>query len=151
MTRSRIQIAIAALVIAAIGGAAIAQDANTDAVTARKADMQAVQAGLGALRAAGADMAAAKAAALKVDAAFKDFGTKLPAGTATPFAKSRAKAEIWSDGPGFKAALDKATAASGALVAAANGTDAAAVTAAGGAVGGVCAGCHGAYRGPVVP
>jgi cytochrome c556 len=74
-----------------------------------------------------------------------------PAGSDSSAGKTRAKAEIWSDSAGFKAASDKAAAASDNLATAVKGGDAAAVQTAAQGVQGACGGCHTAYRGPAVP
>jgi cytochrome c556 len=104
---------------------------------------------MGAIR--GADAEAAKRAAIDINNGFKAFATQFPAGSDISAGKTRAKAEIWSDAAGFKAAVDRAITASGQLVSATNSGDPAQVTAAAGALQQSCAGCHGAYRGPPVP
>ena len=81
--------------------------------------------------------AAVQAAAAEIPATFKDSAT-------TP--KSRAKPEIWSQWDKFLAdskALDDTLPA---LVAAAGGTDRAALGAALGATGKTCGGCHDTFR-----
>lgn len=149
MSRKRVaEIAVAAVLLAGLAGAAFAQ---ADAIAARQAFMKSLNGKMGAIRNFAGDAAAAKSAAADIERGFKAFGTQFPAGSDAAAGKTRAKAEIWSDAAGFKAANDKAVAASGQLVAATNGGDAAAVTAALGAVTQTCAGCHGAYRGPPVP
>lgn len=58
---------------------------------------------------------------------------------------TRAKAEIWSDPEGFNAGFEKLKAAASAIVGA---SDAAAVGAGMGDLGGACKACHEKYRGP---
>lgn len=60
----------------------------------------------------------------------------------------RAKANIWTDWDGFKAAMEKSDAAAADLVAAAETGDRSATLAALGAMGKTCKGCHEEYRGP---
>jgi len=96
------------------------------------------------------DMAAAKVEAQKLSDGFKTFGVLFPAGSDSSAGKTRAKAEVWTDAAGFKAANDKAIAAADSLLLATGGTDAAAVMAALTSVQQTCGGCHGAYRGPPV-
>ncbi|MDF1730519.1 MAG: cytochrome c [Minwuia sp.] len=60
----------------------------------------------------------------------------------------RAKASIWSDWAGFKAANERLIAASADLVAATETMDAGKIGAALGATGKTCGGCHDDYRGP---
>ena len=98
--------------------------------------------------AAAGDMTAAKAAAKTLDDGWKAFATQFPAGSDSAAGKTRAKAEIWSNATGFKAEMDKALAASAALVAATNGTDKDAMANAVSNVNGVCVSCHNDFRGP---
>jgi len=147
MVRKRaIELAVAAVMLTVLGGAAFAQ---ADAIAARQAFMKSLTGKMGAVR--GADPAAAKQAAIDINNGFKAFATQFPPGSDSSAGKTRAKAEIWSDSAGFKAAVDRAITASGQLVSAVNSGDAAQVTAAAGAMQQTCAGCHGAYRGPPVP
>ncbi len=148
MAKRVIEIAAAAVLLAVLGGAAFAQ---ADAIAARQAFMKSLNGKMGAVRNFATDAEGAKAAAASLNNGFKAFGGQFPAGSDAAAGKTRAKAEIWSDAAGFKAANEKAVAATAALVAATNSGDAAAVTAALGGVTGTCAGCHGAYRGPPVP
>ena len=140
--------AAAAALLTSVGGVALAHvaDANAD----RQAFMKSVGGLLSTVRTAATagDMATAKASAQKLSDGFKKFAVQFPAGSDATAVKTRAKAEIWTDAAGFKAANDKAIAASDALLLAAGGTDAAAVTAALSSVQKTCAGCHGVYRGP---
>jgi cytochrome c556 len=147
MARKRaIELAVGAVMLAVLGGAAYAQ---ADAITARQAFMKSLPAKTQAVR--GADPAAAKQAAIDINNGFKALASQFPPGSDSSAGKTRAKAEIWSDSAGFKAAADRAVAASGQLVSAINSGDPAQVTTAAGALTQTCAGCHGAYRGPAVP
>lgn len=121
-----VEVALVTALVAGLGGAAIAQDAAAN-IAARQAFMKGLQAQMGAAR--GGD-AAAKAA---VEAGFKAFKGHFPAQPDLTVAKTRAKAEIWSNRAEFNAKVDEAAAA----------------VAAGGAPN--CAGCHNAFRGPPVP
>jgi len=145
MRKRAFELAVAAAMLAALGGAAFAQ---ADAIAARQAFMKSLQGKLAAVR--GADPAAAKQAAIDINSGFKALATQFPPGSDSSAGKTRAKAEIWSDSAGFKTAVDRAISASGQLVSAVNSGDAGQVTAAAGAVQQACAGCHGAYRGPSV-
>jgi cytochrome c556 len=122
----------------------------TDMMATRQAFMKSVGGSLGAVRTAAAagDMAAAKASAQKLSDGFKIFGASFPAGTDSASSRTRAKAEIWTDATGFKAANDKAIAAADAVVLATGGSDTAAVTASLTSLQQTCGGCHSVYRGP---
>jgi len=146
--RRTAELAVAVALLAGLGGAAFAQ---ADAIAARQAFMKQVGGKLGAVRNFATDAAGAKAAAADLDKGFKAFHGQFPAGSDATAGKTRAKAEIWSDAAGFKAANDKATAATTALVAAVDGGNAETITAAVGAVQGSCGGCHTPFRGPPVP
>ncbi len=148
ISKRKIEFAVAGLLALGLAGAAIAQDAAAN-IAARQKDMQDVQANMLAVNnAAGkGDLAAAKEAALKINLAFKDASTRFTPGADSTVAKTRAKAEIWSDAAGFKAKIDGAIATSDKLVAATNGTDVAAIQTAAGDVNALCYGCHTPYRG----
>lgn len=146
MVRKRVtELAVAAVLLATLGGAAFAQ---ADAIAARQAFMKSLNARMGAVR--GADPAAAKQAAIDINNGFKALASQFPAGSDSGAGKTRAKAEVWSDSAGFKAAVDRAIVASGQLVSAVNSGDATQVTTAAGAMAQSCQGCHNAYRGPPV-
>ena len=59
---------------------------------------------------------------------------------------TKAKAEIWSDAAGFKAASDKMQGEMSKLAAVAKGGNIDAIKAAAGAVGGTCKACHDNFR-----
>jgi len=84
------------------------------------------------------------AAAKKVHTLAVNSPTLFPEGSM----EYRAKASIWSDWAGFKAASDHLVAASADLVKAAESMDAGKIGAALGATGKTCGGCHDDYRGP---
>lgn len=142
------ELAVAVALFAGLGGAAFAQ---ADAIAARQAFMKQVGGKLGAVRNFATDAAGAKTAAADLEKGFKAFAGQFPAGSDATAGKTRAKAEIWSDAAGWKAANDKSSAAATALVAAVNGGNAEAITAAAGALQGTCGGCHTPFRGPPVP
>ncbi len=84
------------------------------------------------------------AAAMKINTLAKQVPSWFPEGSG----EYRAKANIWTDWAGFKAANDKLVAASADLVAATKTMDSAQIGAALGATGKTCGGCHETYRGP---
>ena len=84
------------------------------------------------------------AAAMKINTRAKRVPSWFPEGSG----EYRAKANIWTDWAGFKAANDKLVAASADLVAATKTMDSAQIGAALGATGKTCGGCHETYRGP---
>lgn len=84
------------------------------------------------------------AAAMKINTMAADIPSWFPEGSG----EYRAKANIWTDWAGFKAANDKLVAASADLVAATKTMDAGKIGAALGATGKTCGGCHDDYRGP---
>lgn len=72
-----------------------------------------------------------------------------PAGTGPDSgAKTRAKAEIWSDAAGFKAAVTKLEVEAAKLEKVSKTGDINAIKDQGKALGGACGGCHKVYRGP---
>lgn len=86
------------------------------------------------------DAAAAEAAKAAIVAAAAEIPARFEANTTDP--KSKAKAEIWMNWDDFLAKANALSAAAGALDAA----TVEGVQAGMGAVGGVCAACHKAYR-----
>lgn len=84
------------------------------------------------------------AAAMKINTMAAEIPSWFPEGSG----EYRAKANIWTDWAGFKAANDKLVAASADLVAATKTMDAGKIGAALGATGKTCGGCHEDYRGP---
>jgi cytochrome c556 len=71
-----------------------------------------------------------------------------PEGSGPESGRTRAKAEIWSDAAGFRAANERFQQASGAFNQAAQSGDLAAVRAALPALRQSCSNCHDKYRGP---
>ncbi|MEP2530531.1 cytochrome c [Shimia sp.] len=143
----------AALSLALLGGTAFADGHVDAAIKARQSQMQLYAFNLGALgaMAKGAvayDAEAATAAASNLAAvAMLDQSMLWPAGSDSGAAKTRAKAEMWSNYPDVMA---KGKALSDAAVAmqAAAGTDLDSLRGAMGAVGGACGACHKVYREP---
>lgn len=84
------------------------------------------------------------AAAMKIHALAEKVPAMFPEGSG----EYRAKASIWTDWAGFKAANDKLVAASADLITATRTMDAGKIGAALGATGKTCGGCHDDYRGP---
>ncbi|MDF1721419.1 MAG: cytochrome c [Minwuia sp.] len=84
------------------------------------------------------------AAAMKINTLSQQVPSWFPEGSG----EYRAKANIWTDWAGFKAANDKFVAASADLVEATKTMDAGKIGAALGATGKTCGGCHETYRGP---
>jgi cytochrome c556 len=141
-----VEAAIAVVLFVGCAGSVLAQDVAT-AVSNRQAAMKAIGGASGALR--GGDPAAIRAAGKTIGDNLATFGANLPAGSGPESGqKTRAKAEIWSDSAGFKAAVSQAVAAADGL--AKVGDDPAAITAAGQAMQQACGGCHAKYRGPAV-
>jgi cytochrome c556 len=152
-TKRIIEAALAAAIFAAAAGSVLAQ-APADAVAKRQAIMKGMAPSIGAINtAAGAgDFATAQSKAAELAVNAKSLGTLFPPGSGTESgAKTRAKAEIWSDSAGFTAAYGKLTAATDGLVAATAAKDADKVKAAIGGLQQACGGCHTPYRGPPVP
>ena len=144
-TRGRI-LAVAAAFIVAGTGLAFAEGAAP--VDHRQAEMKKVGGAMKRLSQSAkgeqpfgpetvAAAAAIQAVANNVPALFKDNA---------PDPKSRAKPEVWSDAGKFAAASKAFADTTPALVAAAGGTDAAALGAALGASGKTCGACHDAFR-----
>lgn len=95
------------------------------------------------------DLAKATAAASDLIETMKKIPDVFPEGTGgpNPEGKWTAKAEIWSDWKGFLAARDTAADKATALLAALNGGDMNAITAAFGDMGkNGCGACHGKFR-----
>lgn len=151
---ARIRILEAVLCVAIFAGAAttvLAQGGPADTIAKRSAAMKGMGGALGAIKGAAGtgDFDTAAAKAKEVQATVHGLGDLFPAGSGPESgAKTRAKPEIWTDAAGFKAALDKAGAASDGLVAATASKNADQVNAALTAFQGTCGGCHTPYRGP---
>jgi len=144
------EVALAAALFAGIATVGLAQ-APADEVAARQAAMKVVGKGNAAIAAAmkaeTPDFPGANAAAKSIQSAFTAFPGHFVAGSGPDSGiTTKAKAEIWTDMEGFKAANMKAVTASAALVAATAGTDVAAVNAAQTELRGTCGGCHSKYR-----
>ena len=129
-------------------GASTVALGDTDVIKTRQASMKAIGGAMGSLvkMAKGEvayDAAAAKAAVATIAAKAEGFDTLFPAGSDK--GETEAKATIWSDTAGFKAALGKLQAAAKAN-ADGVGTGLDGVKAALGGLGGACKGCHDTYR-----
>ncbi len=134
-----------------LAGAAVAGLSGAEAAKARMEHMK----GLGAatkavfeqVKTGAPDMAVVKLNAAKIDAAAKALPTWFPAGSgqsAEP--KSHALPVIWTDKTGFDTKAKALAAAAPKLLAAANGTDPAAVGPAFKEVGASCKGCHETFK-----
>jgi len=141
---------VAGALFASIATTGLAQSA-ADAVAARQAAMKAIGKSnaviANAMKADTPDFAAASEAAKTISNAFTAFPGHFGPGTGPDSGvTTKAKAEIWTDMDAFRAANDRAIAASAALVIAAGGTDVAAINSAQTALRGTCGGCHSAFR-----
>jgi len=137
---------VAGLLSVAVAGPTMSQGmlSGADAIAKRKEVMQSNGATLRAAGAAtGADAIAAGQTLVDNFAMLVDL---FPADSQT--GATRAKPEIWTDSAGFTAALSTAATSAAAILTAAKAGDMAAYTAAVGAMGGACGGCHNTYRGP---
>lgn len=139
-------------VLATAGFAASHAGEENKSVTARHAMMQMIAYHTGILGGVAKgemeyDSAMVDAAAMNIASlAAMDRATLWIEGTEQgAAADSRAKPEIWSDAEGFGAAFEKLETAASAMVGA---SDAAAVGAGMGDIGGACKACHENYRGP---
>ena len=151
------EVTLAAALFAGLAGAVYAQATNDEIIAKRRAEMVTVgraNGGIGAaVRTATPDAAtleALKGEAGKIVAAFdvlKD-PALWPKGSGLPevTAGTKAKAEIWSDPAGFKAALDNSVTAAAALKAATDAGNAEQIKAAQAAMQGTCGGCHSKFR-----
>ncbi len=144
-TRGRI-LAVAAAFIVAGTGLAFAEGAAP--VDHRQAEMKKIG---GAMKRLSQSAKGEKpfgpetvAAAEAIQAIARDIPALFKDNAADP--KSRAKPEVWSDAGKFAAASKAFADTTPALVAAAGGTDAAALGAALGASGKTCGACHDAFR-----
>lgn len=142
-TRNRlIEVAVAAALFAGVATVGFAQ-APADFVAKRQAAMKAIGAQGAALRGPASTPDQRRAAAKVVYDNLTVLGANVPAGSGSEAGvPTKAKAEIWSDAPGFKTALDAALKAADTAVKA----DDASVQAAAAALFGACGGCHTKYR-----
>ena len=121
---------------------------QADAIKTRQAAMKAIGGSMGSLvkmikGEAPFDAAVAKAAVATIGEKAKDFDTLFPAGSDK--GETEAKATIWSDTAGFKAALAKLQAAAKDNAETVGGS-VDTVKATVGALGATCKGCHDGYR-----
>lgn len=137
-----VEAAIAAVLFVGCAGAVLAQDVPT-AVGNRKAAMKAIGGASAALR--GQDTAALRGAGKTISENLATFAANLPVGSGPESGQpTKAKAEIWSDDAGFKAAL--AAAQTAATTLANVGDDPAVATGAAQNMQRACGGCHSKYR-----
>jgi cytochrome c556 len=151
MNRRIIELALCAVIFAGAATAVVAQGNAADAIAKRQAIMKGMGASAQAIRTAAtaSDFATAQAKSAELAVNVKSLAPLFPAGSgADSGAKTRAKPEIWTDSAGFKAALEKASAAADGLVAATASKNADQITAALTAFQGSCGGCHTPFRGP---
>lgn len=151
MAKRIFEIALCATLVAGMATASLAQG---DVIAKRQAGMKTLFQSANAINnaAKGGDFDTAATKAKELSATMHGFASQFPAGSGPKEGvKTRAKAEIWSDAAGFKAALDKSTGAADAVVASVASKDAAAIGAAVQAFQGTCGGCHTPFRGPPVP
>jgi cytochrome c556 len=141
----------ATLLVAGIGLAlAGPASAGVSAAEQRKVAMKALGGHMKAIGAVAKGKAAFSAAipvhAQAINEMAQYMGLLFPAGSGG--SETRAKPEIWSDGPGFAAKLEAFAGATPALVAAAKTGNAGAIGAALSKVGKNCGGCHKPFRVP---
>ena len=148
--------AITGLLFAGMAGVAIAQTTE-EVIAKRRATMTASMRSNGTLNAAlkagnvtPEALELLKGEAGKVHAAFTQMADPAlwPKGSGLPEVASgtKAKAEIWTDSAGFKAALEASVAASAKLKAAADAGDVEGMKAGVAGVQGACSSCHAKYR-----
>jgi cytochrome c556 len=143
------EVALCAVLFAGVAGASLAQGGAADVIAKRSAAMKGFGASGAAINAAAGtgDFATANAKAKDLAATVHALPTLFPAGSGpgagTP---TRAKAEIWTDMAGFKAAADKAATAADGIVAATDAKNADQIKDAVRAFQGTCGGCHTPYR-----
>lgn len=128
----------------AAGGAGVSMPA-ADIIAGRKAGMLMSASSIGGMKAAldrGDDPKSLTFAATGLAAWGKATGGQFPKGSEG----GEAKATIWSDAAGFKAAADQYATDTAALVEAAKSGDKAKFTENWGKVRGNCAACHGKYK-----
>ena len=147
---------IGAGLIGTAGIAAAQQKGPADVIKAR----QEVMKGLGAafkivndqLKTEAPDKAAIAEAVKKIADASKDVGTRFPAGTGTEAGvKTRAKAEILSQGADFKASADTFVAVSAKYLQVVSAGNMDAIKGEAKSMGDACGGCHKKFRAPEEP
>ncbi len=148
---------IASVLFAGTAGVVFAQATHDEVIAKRRATMTASMRSNGTLNAAlkagnatPETIAALKGEADKVHTAFVAMSDMAlwPKGSGQPEVSTgtKAKAEIWTDAAGFKAALDGAVAASGKLKAAGDAGDVEGMKAGVAGVQAACSSCHAKYR-----
>jgi cytochrome c556 len=95
---------------------------------------------------AGPDLPTIRANAAKIVQLSQQASGWFPAGTGPDVAKTRAKPDIWQNSEDFASKLRNFQGAARAFKAAAAGSDAGAINAAFGQLGGTCKACHDKYR-----
>ncbi len=140
---------IAGLAIALTAGAALAYDAASQ-IKDRQAGMKQIggnMKGLYETLSGDKDPAKLKAHAANINNLARQVPSWFPAGTGPSSGeKTKAKAEVWTDPAGFKAASAEFATQAARLNAAAQAGDAAKVQEAFGAVRGTCKSCHDKYQ-----
>lgn len=135
------------------GGAALAQKSPADTIKARIDAMKSMGGNLKTvneqLKGATPDAAAIKMAVAGISTTGKDVASWFPAGTGPESGvKTRAKAEIWSDAAGFKAAADSFVAGNAKFSTVVAGGNIDAIKADLKAFSDGCGGCHMKFRAP---
>lgn len=135
------------------GGAALAQKSPADTIKARVDAMKSMGGNLKTineqLKGATPDAAAIKTAVTGISTTGKDVASWFPAGTGPESGvKTRAKAEIWSDAAGFKAAADAFVAGNAKFMPIASAGNIDAIKADLKAFTDGCGGCHMKFRAP---
>jgi cytochrome c556 len=151
VTKARLLGAVATIVVAGVGGFALAQDKET-VLKEREATMKEQGKDAGAVKAyldGKGDLAQAKSGAANLTQTTKKIPELFPPGTGgtSPDGDYVAKPEIWTDWNKFLEAQKAAAAKADALLVAVNGGDKSAIEAAFADLGkNGCGGCHTTFR-----
>lgn len=128
--------------------APLSKDRALAVMKARHEGMEAISDATKAIHRAqsGPDLATIRSNSAKIVQLSQQASGWFPAGTGPDVAKTRAKPDIWQNSEDFALKLRNFQAAARALNAAASGTNASAIDAAFGQMGGACKACHDKYR-----
>ena len=156
MFKKTFSAAVAAVLTAAIGGAALAQLSGDEAVTNRRADMTAAAKAVGGIRTVANLGSIDESMKAPLNDAANTLVTSFtalsqddlwPAGSTNDvIANSKAKAEIWSDHDTFKADMSSALTAAMAVQSAVQAGDVDQMKTAVGTMMQTCGGCHKTFR-----
>ena len=140
--------AIAACVSAVALAAPLGKDRALQIMKARHDGMEAIGDATKAIHRAqsGPDLPTIRSNAARIVQLSQQASAWFPAGTGPDVGKTRARPEIWRNSQDFAAKLRNFQAAARAFNTAASGSDAGAINAAFGQLGGTCKACHDTYR-----